>query len=57
MSDSGAAHGGKLVDVMVGERRAKELKEESAKLKSWDLSPRQVCDTELLLNGGFSCRF
>ena len=54
MSDSGAAHGGKLVDVMVGERRAKELKEESAKLKSWDLSPRQVCDTELLLNGGFS---
>ncbi len=54
MSNSATAHGGKLVNLLVGEKRAKELKKESAKLKSWDLTPRQVCDTELILNGGFS---
>lgn len=54
MSDETAPHGGKLVNLLVGEKRAKELKKESAKLKSLDLTPRQICDTELLINGGFS---
>ncbi len=51
MSDSG---GKNLVNLMVSDKRAKELKKESAKLKSLDLKPRQICDLELLLNGGFS---
>ena len=32
---------------------AKSLKTEAANLISWDLTPRQVCDLELLMNGGF----
>ncbi len=38
---------------MNDEKRA-ELKEESVRLPSWDLSFRQIRDLELLLNGGFS---
>ena len=47
-------HGGVLVDPMVGPDRAAELKEASRDWPSWDLTPRQLCDLELLLNGGFS---
>jgi sulfate adenylyltransferase len=47
-------HGGTLVDLLVSEARAAELKNESAAWPSWDLTPRQLCDLELLLNGGFS---
>jgi len=47
-------HGGVLVDLLVGEDRATELKAQSLDWPSWDLSPRQLCDLELLLNGGFS---
>ncbi|GLQ36050.1 sulfate adenylyltransferase [Amylibacter marinus] len=32
---------------------ADQLKLEAADLISWDLTPRQICDLELLLNGGF----
>lgn len=32
---------------------AGKLKEEAGQLVSWDLTPRQLCDLELLLNGGF----
>lgn len=49
-----AAHGGTLVNPMVAPGRAKELKELSLKAASLTLSPRQTCDLELLLNGGFS---
>ena len=48
------AHGGALVDLMVSPARAAELKAESMGWPSWDLTPRQLCDLELLLNGGFS---
>ncbi len=48
------AHGGELVDLMVDPRQAAELKAESVGWPSWDLTPRQTCDLELLLNGGFS---
>jgi sulfate adenylyltransferase len=34
--------------------RAAELKAASRDWPSWDLTPRQLCDLELLLNGGFS---
>jgi sulfate adenylyltransferase len=32
---------------------AAALKDEAGQLTSWDLSPRQICDLELLMNGGF----
>jgi sulfate adenylyltransferase len=47
-------HGGELVDLYVSEERAAELKEASREWLSWDLTPRQVCDLELIANGGFS---
>ena len=47
-------HGGKLVDLIVDSKGGDELKAESKEWKSVDLAPRQVCDLELLLNGGFS---
>ena len=47
-------HGGTLVNLVVGEERAAELKKKSKTWKSWTLSGRQICDLELLLNGGFS---
>ena len=48
------AHGGELVDLYVDPERRAEIKTESKGLPSWDLTPRQLCDLELLLNGGFS---
>ncbi len=47
-------HGGVLVNHMAAPERAQELKAESRDWPSWDLTARQVCDLELLLNGGFS---
>ncbi len=32
---------------------ADKLKQEAGELPSWDLTPRQICDLELLMNGGF----
>ena len=49
-----APHGGELVDLIVDPLRGASLKGESAAWPSWDLTPRQICDLELLLNGGFS---
>jgi len=47
-------HGGALVNLIVSQSRAAELKAESLGWPSWDLTPRQLCDLELLMNGGFS---
>lgn len=47
-------HGGELIDLRVDIERAAELKAESKHWNSWDLSPRQLCDLELLINGGLS---
>ena len=47
-------HGGKLVNLVVNQERAEELKRHSRDWPSWDLTPRQICDLELLANGGFS---
>ena len=49
-----AAHGGSLVNLIVDEARAAELKAAAADWPSWDLTPRQICDLELLMNGAFS---
>ncbi len=47
-------HGGELVNLMVDEQKASELKKLSKDFPSWDLTPRQFCDLELLTIGGFS---
>ena len=49
-----APHGGTLKDLIVSSDRQIELKAASRDWPSWDLTPRQLCDLELLLNGGFS---
>src|SRR6266540_3232226 len=49
-----APHGGHLVDLVVDDDRGVELKKQSTEWASWDLTPRQLCDLELLVNGGFS---
>ncbi len=47
-------HGGKLVNLFVSPEKASELKAHSREWPSWDLTARQICDLELLMNGGFS---
>ena len=47
-------HGGALVDQMARSNRRAELLDRSKEWRSWDLTPLQLCDTELLLNGAFS---
>ncbi len=47
-------HGGTLVSLLVSEARATELKQASRDWQSWNLTSRQICDFELLANGGFS---
>jgi sulfate adenylyltransferase len=49
-----APHGGTVVDLFANEERADELRATSRDWPSWDLTPRQQCDLELLMNGGFS---
>ena len=49
-----APHGGKLINLMSEPERSAELKSQSREWPSWDLTPRQTCDLELLLSGGFS---
>ena len=43
-----------IPELFVSHDSAEKLKLEAAELPSWDLSARQVCDLELLMNGGFS---
>jgi sulfate adenylyltransferase len=47
-------HGGTLVDLMDDEERSRELMEAARDWLSLDLNQRQLCDLELILNGGFS---
>lgn len=47
-------HGGKLCNLLVDEPQAELLRTSSGKMVSVALNQRQVCDLELLLNGGFS---
>ncbi|MBB5515604.1 sulfate adenylyltransferase [Rubricella aquisinus] len=43
-----------LPELYVSPDSASKLKLEAADLPSWDLTARQVCDLELLMNGGFN---
>ena len=47
-------HGGTLINLMVTPERREELRELSREIPSWDLTPRQLCDLEILMTGGFS---
>ena len=48
-------HGGKLNDLISRDAHLKsDLLKESASLPQLTLTPRQLCDLELILNGGFS---
>jgi len=43
-----------IPELYVSYDSAQKLKLEAAQLPSWDLTQRQICDLELLMNGGFS---
>ena len=43
-----------IPELYVSYDSAQKLKVEAADLPSWDLTPRQICDLELLMNGGFN---
>lgn len=47
-------YGGALVNLLIAPNRKARLAELSRSWPSWDLTPRQQCDLELLANGGFS---
>jgi len=49
-----APHGDKLVDCYLTDDELIAAKAEAQELPSWDLTQRQLCDIELILNGGFS---
>lgn len=43
-----------IPELYVSYDSAHKLKIEAGQLPSWDLTPRQICDLELLMNGGFA---
>jgi len=43
-----------IPELYVSYESAQKMKVEAAELESWDLQPRQICDLELLMNGGFA---
>ncbi|PWE29449.1 adenylyltransferase [Maritimibacter sp. 55A14] len=43
-----------IPELYVSYESAQKLKAEAGDLPSWDLTPRQICDLELLMNGGFN---
>jgi sulfate adenylyltransferase len=43
-----------IPELYVSSDSAQKLKVEAGNLVSWDLTQRQVCDLELLMNGGFN---
>ncbi len=49
-----APHGGELRNLVADIETASILKQEAKTLPSWTLNDRQICDLEMILNGGFS---
>ncbi len=47
-------HGGSLVSLIVENKHVDAIKEKSTVWHSWNLTTRQICDLELLMNGAFS---
>ncbi|PWG16160.1 bifunctional sulfate adenylyltransferase/adenylylsulfate kinase [Salibaculum griseiflavum] len=52
--ETDTSHLAPIPELYVSPDSAQKLKREAGDLPSWDLSPRQICDLELLMNGGFS---
>lgn len=42
-----------ITELFVSFESAQKLKLDAGEMPSWDLTPRQICDLELLMNGGF----
>ena len=42
-----------IPELYVSYESAQKLKLDAGDMPSWDLTPRQICDLELLMNGGF----
>ena len=53
MQELNSPYGGELKQLINPDEN-EHLKQEATKLLTWDLTERQLCDVELLLNGGFS---
>ena len=47
-------HGGELKELYLNEAAAEEAKQAAGEYQNWDLTDRQLCDIELILNGAFS---
>jgi sulfate adenylyltransferase len=47
-------HGGELKNLYLEAEAAEQEKQDAKEFASWDLTERQLCDIELLLNGAFS---
>ena len=47
-------HGGILINLISNKEHVDKLKDQTLSMLSWDLTDRQLCDLELLINGGFS---
>ncbi len=54
MTDLIAPHGGVLKDLYLAGEACDTERQNARDYPSWDLTPRQLCDIELLLNGAFS---
>jgi sulfate adenylyltransferase len=48
------AHGGQLKDLYLAESEAEVEQVRAGEYPSWDLTPRQLCDLDLLTNGAYS---
>ncbi|MFT4795276.1 MAG: sulfate adenylyltransferase [Paracoccaceae bacterium] len=53
-SDMTFSNNAPIPELFVSPESAAKLKVEAGNLPSWDLTERQVCDLELLMNGGFN---
>ena len=54
MTDLIQPHGGTLKELYLPAEQAAQAKQGAGTFPSWDLTERQLCDIELLLNGAFS---
>ena len=54
MTDLIRPHGGTLTELIAPPERVAEIQAQSRDWPSWDLTPRQACDLELLMSGGFA---
>ncbi|MEZ5470143.1 MAG: bifunctional sulfate adenylyltransferase/adenylylsulfate kinase [Marinicella sp.] len=48
------AHGGELVNLLPTEQEKEQRQQLANAMPDWNLTDRQICDIELLLNGAFS---